>query len=124
MIKKRHTAQDTVNEGGFLFGQPTTFEKSFPQIEDIKIKGIEEGYGVDQWINPRYFGKESIGQYINCRNPFCQRGGFEIGFDIWEMVRNKETYRKKDIFVEGMRVLLKEEELEEDVSIILKQKLT
>ena len=101
MTENRNTMQDKVNQGSFFFSQPTTFEKAYPMIDDITVKTIENGYGVYKWSNPSHFGKTSLGEYINCSNSSCRRGGFWIGKEIWEMVSKRETQRKTIIGCRG-----------------------
>ncbi len=102
MKTKRRTKQDQVNEGGFLFGEPTTFEKAFPEIKNISIEFNQRGYGVyNEESKRRITDSRDIGEYLNCNNSSCQRGGFAIGQEIREMVRSKETEREKLLICEG-----------------------
>jgi len=77
-----------------FFGSVTTFEKSFPSIEDLSIS-IELSNG--PWPLPGEdrtdsYTKETLrGDVIACRNPSCRRGGFNIGAILHEMVSKKET---------------------------------
>ena len=93
--------QDSVNEGHFLFVQQTSFEKAFPMIEDISVKTAERGYGI--YAEPRRYtlGKNGLGEYINCSNPSCKRGGFEISHEIRDMISKKDTERKTMIVCIG-----------------------
>ncbi len=101
MERKRNTMQDKVNEGNFLFSQPTNFQNAFPTIEDINIKAIEKGYGIYGEDITSHFGKTTLGEYINCHNPSCKRGGFEIGWAIRDMVDKGETERKEMLICKG-----------------------
>lgn len=81
----------------FFAGPPTTFEEAYPNVEDAIIEWKESTLG----INPSGLGRASIkelGGLIQCRNPLCRRGGFEIDFELGMMIRKKETV-KEDMLV-------------------------
>ena len=94
-MEKRITAQDNINRGNFLFGHTTSFEKTYPKVENIKIIFKEEGSGV--YDNKQVYDKESISEYINCSNKLCQRGGFWIGREIADMYHKKEENKKGNL---------------------------
>lgn len=76
------------------------FKKGYPTIESIKIKAIEKGY-VREWTKPLIFDEKTISEYINCSNPSCQRGRFDIDIEIHGMVLKKETYREETLICGG-----------------------
>ncbi|EMT38140.1 hypothetical protein TthWC1_2382 [Thermoanaerobacter thermohydrosulfuricus WC1] len=95
---KRQKASDVFQETNYLFAEKTTFEKAFPMIEDIEVKVIEYGEGVNEWNRERYYNKFTAGEYINCSNRLCYNGGFSLGRIIRYMVMNNmKEYQTKEI---------------------------
>jgi len=97
---KREKAQDVFNQSDYVFAQKTTFENAFPEIEHCIVEVHESGYGrsgrgeeTHRYRNP--------GEYINCSNPVCYNGGFNIGGPIREMVRSRETHREGSALCQG-----------------------
>lgn len=88
---KRQKASDVFRDAHFVFAEKTTFEKAFPEIEDITVVVRETGHGVSEWNKERAFGKRSIEEYVDCSNSLCYNGGFSLGEIIRRMVRDKLT---------------------------------
>ena len=72
-------------------GQPTTFQKEYPEVETCIVSVKHAGHGVEDWQKDFVSKHEKPGEYINCRNPICVHGGLEIGFVIFDMVKNRIT---------------------------------
>lgn len=90
----RPKASEVFRNSNLVFAQKVSFEDAFPQIEDITIVGEESSLGSPQG-NPFSYRKPHLpGEYIDCSNPVCYRGGFSVGSVLREMVRNKETERE------------------------------
>lgn len=89
---RRQKASDIFNESEFVYGSKTSFEKAFPEIEDLKIEVTETGEGTTQFNRKQVYRKQTLrGEYINCHNPLCYNGGFSIGEIIRNMTSNKQT---------------------------------
>lgn len=84
----------------FLVGEPGPFDKAFPTLQDVLIEYCEVGKGESvRYVLGRddpsgyHYGPpcsfRSLGGLIRCGNPVCSRGGYEIDFDVHDMVRRK-----------------------------------
>ena len=99
--EKRKKAQDVFNEGTFVFGEKTTFEKAFPDVEECVVEVEETGRGRFKSLNQDAKHHRNPGRYINCSNPECYNGGFDIGSAIHDMVRARETEREGSELCQG-----------------------
>ena len=90
-MEPRKKAQDVFNDTNFTFSKKTTFENAFPEIEKISVEVNERGKGVYSGFGASHFGKGNVGEYINCKNPKCYNGGFNIGEVIRSLYFRKET---------------------------------
>lgn len=100
-MEDRKKAQDVFNDTNFIFTQKTTFEKAFPEIENISVTVNETGEGPYRGSGTSQYGKTSIGEFINCKNTKCYNGGFNIGDVIRELVFKKETESEGTAFCQG-----------------------
>ncbi|GAB6036147.1 hypothetical protein JCM15519_07060 [Fundidesulfovibrio butyratiphilus] len=104
---KRLGAQDIVNQGGFVFGEPVAFEKAFPTIDTIKLQYEISFVGgfpkKDEYDQGKYTitDKKYIGEYIRCTNNKCYNGGFQIGWILRDMVRDGKTEQEGEIMCRG-----------------------
>jgi len=90
-MEKRQKAQDVFNETNFPFSQKTTFEKAFPEVKSISVDVEEKGRGVYSGLGLHHYGKGNVGEFVNCSNPKCYNGGFNIGETIRSLYFNKNT---------------------------------
>jgi len=97
--EKRQKAQDVFNQGKFLLGEKTTFENAFPQVEECVVTIEESGHGISDWSRTRTY--RNPGEYINCQNPLCYNGGFNIGWPIREMVEKRKTQKEDSALCQG-----------------------
>ena len=83
-----------------LTGPPSTFEEALSVLEDATIQYYEVGKGTDYeigapWPKPIPFGSGrsliSIGGLMRCSTPHCNRGGFEIDREVFDMVRDGQV---------------------------------
>ena len=88
--------QDALEKGLYLFGQPTTFDKAFPTIANLKATvWIRQGGPMDESPQERHFSiGNPPGEYIRCAKIGCTNGGWCIGDILRDMVAKKETHRK------------------------------
>jgi hypothetical protein len=92
-MTERKKAQDLFNETNLIFTEKCSFEEAFPTIEDIKIEVIrKKGVSIyDKGDTSVYTKVNPPGEFINCDDPYCYKGGFCIGSIIRDMVRNNAT---------------------------------
>jgi hypothetical protein len=100
MTKQKKTkASDVYHETEHFFASKASFEKTFPQIEQTSIEIVEtEGIehvdfnAFDKIRNRHIYTKESLpGEFINCRNPECYKGGLPISGILLKMIADKLT---------------------------------
>ena len=94
--ERRKSAQDFLEEGRFVFGQPVSFEKAFPQIAEVTVR--TSSFGKPAGI---YTRENFPGEFIPCRESLCFRGGFQIGSILHEMVAARQTSRKDSTICRG-----------------------
>lgn len=81
--------------GRVFLGRPKKFEDAFPDLEDAVLIWQEKGegvYNVGPGTEKRRASMKHIGGLLECSNPNCRRGGYELDLKIlWGMVSNRET---------------------------------
>jgi len=83
-------ASDVFRETNHFFGRKAEFNEVFPEIEDVEVTVQETGYGViDDGV--QVHKKNQFGEHINCSNPRCYNGGFQIGSILRDMVKDKKV---------------------------------
>ena len=83
--RDRKKAGDVFRESAYLFGEKTSFAEAYPQIEDITVEVKEQGKGVDSLNRERMYTKRNLpGEFVNCNNPTCYGGGFQLGHYLYE----------------------------------------
>src|ERR1700686_1273253 len=88
----RQKASDLFRESTLMFGTKSTLAEAYPEIKDITVEVNESGDGVDSWNNPRTYGIDYFpGEFVDCSNPSCYGGGFQLGSYLGRMVRERQT---------------------------------
>lgn len=77
-----------------IFVKFGSFEKAYPTLQSVTVESYEDGDGVFRAFSDspnRTFGNPRpwTGGLLLCSNPSCRRGGFEVDFDVHDMVREK-----------------------------------
>ena len=85
----RMKASDVFKERQPVFGQKVPFEEAFPEIDDVRVEVAESGHGM-RGKNKDVHIKGHLGEYIDCSNPLCYRGGFSIGAILRDMVKDRK----------------------------------
>ena len=91
-----------------VFGSLKPFDEVFPDVEDADVESTESGKLESRRRAPLYhqpdreqprlrFHRIQHGGLIQCSNPLCRRGGYEIDLILSEMRRSKETERQGSI---------------------------
>ena len=99
-MKEKKKAQDIFDETNFVFGTKTTFDKAFPKIKNINIEVIENGLYMNE-SRISHYCKTNTSECVNCTNPRCHNGGFNVGEIIRDMVYKKETERDSSAECQG-----------------------
>jgi hypothetical protein len=97
--QKKMKASDVYHETEHSFASKTSFEKTFPQIEQLSIEVVEtEGIkhvdfsAFDKIKHRHIHTKESLpGEIIDCRNPNCREGGLLFSSILLKMIAEKLT---------------------------------
>jgi hypothetical protein len=73
----------------FFLGEKVPFSRAFPQIEKVDVR-----VRISEWpsekTTPHYYTQHNLGEYIDCINPRCYKGGFRIGDDLRRMVAQRQ----------------------------------
>lgn len=99
-MKERLKASDVFRETDYFISQKTTFEKVFPEIEDIRVT-VEELRDFFTEGRKRYYSKANASEYIDCSNPLCYNGGFSLGHLIRNMVMSHQTELETTEYCQG-----------------------
>jgi len=98
-IQHRKKASEVFRDANFVFSKKVSFDEEFPEIEDVKIVVRQSGRGIRDWNSVSHYGK--VGEYIDCANPLCYRGGFSIGDILRSMVRDRQEHYEGSHFCQG-----------------------
>ena len=91
-----------------IVGNSAKFEEVYPHLEDAIFEWTEQGTGFrdlgEKTKEGSYACKISAkvqGEKVSCSNRECKQGGYELGFELRDMVRNKETVKEGTMLCEG-----------------------
>jgi len=89
-----------------FFGTVGTFGEAFPQIEEALIASYETGDDVATYrgdSEPKTFGQpQRISEpRIRCSNKRCQRGGYDIEYEVRMMTCTKSTEKEFVLHCKG-----------------------
>ena len=101
MVERRKKASEIFNENNLVFARKVAFDEAFPEIDTINVTVVESGSGIYDQTSTRSYDKHSLGEYIDCSNPACYRGGFSVGSMIQGMVSHKETHTEESTICQG-----------------------
>jgi len=92
---RRQKASDVFQETTYLFPKTNKFDEAFPFIKELHVEVIESGEGVNELNERNVYDKHSLpGKFIDCHNPMCYNGGFDIGSAIRLMEYDRQTQRE------------------------------
>lgn len=91
-MKKLPGAQDLFEKSTPALGQKTTFEKAYPQVDqlDLEVTATPMGFGSVQKYH--YSLQHPPGSYTPCPNPKCSGGGFEVGWLLHDLISKKQEF--------------------------------
>lgn len=99
-MDRRQKASDVFRETKFFLGEKTTFEKAFPEIEDIRVT-VQEFKDAFTEGRKRNYSKADVSEYIDCSNRICYNGGFSLGQLIRNMVMSHKTELETTEYCQG-----------------------
>jgi len=100
--KNKHLkASDVFAKQDTLLGKTSDFSKAFPNIQKVQVVVEEVGEGVSEQTLARHLTEQTLGEYINCRNPRCYKGGVRIGQILRFMEESGETEREQQEYCQG-----------------------
>ena len=72
--------------GTSFFGSYTTLTKLHPEVLSAAVRYTESGFGFD--FKDQYRDLSSDGR-VSCGNPRCHRGGYDLRFQVEQMIEKK-----------------------------------
>lgn len=99
MSEKRDKASDVFNKTNYVLGEKKPFAEAFPQIEKLTVD-VEETDGFST-VSDCSYGNSTAGEYIDCSNSSCYKGGFRLGAIIREMIDKKSSETETTEFCRG-----------------------
>jgi len=97
---KRLKANDVFAESHNPFVPRTSsFSEAFPSIKSIRVEIEEFDYG--DFVGSSIYTQGNLSQFINCKNPSCYNGGFNVGELIHSMEYEKQTEREFEAECQG-----------------------
>lgn len=85
-------ASDLFRDSTPVIGSKGMLGDVYPEIKDITVEVHESGDGVDSWNKDRTYDKNYFpGEFVDCSNPSCYGGGFQLGSYLAQMVRERQT---------------------------------
>ncbi len=92
-------ASDVFSQSEFLLGPKVLFSEAFPDIARMEVDVICTDSSEPTYV--RRYTETTAGQYVDCVNPLCYNGGFNLGVILHEMVRERETDREGTKWCQG-----------------------
>jgi hypothetical protein len=68
--------------------------KTFPSIDKVVVLVKIDGHGVRGMEKPHRFDENNLPERVNCPDPSCRGGGFQITAVLKAMVTNKENHKE------------------------------
>lgn len=89
---RRPKASEIFQRSNLAFARKVGFQEAFPDIEHVSVEvQIHSLGGSPSEADKTTYTEATLGEYVDCTNPLCYRGGVSIGGLIREMVRSKAT---------------------------------
>jgi hypothetical protein len=92
-IRRRQKASDVFANTKWAFRSTGTFEQAFPNIADCRIEVIFEGQSPLGGPDVRIYTRANASEYVDCKNPLCYNGGFNLG----DLLGRAESERRTEI---------------------------
>jgi len=89
----RKQLSDLFAESPELFHRKVPFQNAFPEIAAFRLEVTTQNSYDYQYSTSVYTLANPPGEYINCSNPICCRGGFSVGDLFRKTIRERlSTY--------------------------------
>jgi hypothetical protein len=100
MSRKRQKASDVLRENPPAVGGLITFAEAFPAIRVVGI--IVRELDGDRVVRTHRFSRENFpGEYVDCTNPRCYDGGYELAETLRRMGASRETHLEEERMCQG-----------------------
>lgn len=98
MAHKPKKASDVNSQSSPFIGSLEPFARAYPTVGRISIDATE--HGLNLAANPYWKGAydETGGGIVDCHHEDCRSGGFNVGREISDMIRNMETVRSASVW--------------------------
>lgn len=77
----------------------SNFSEAFPMLEDALFRYTEYDFGNEEPCG--VFSLRRDGGLLRCRNPRCERGGYEIDHEVHLMMHSNLTERQVNLHCRG-----------------------
>ena len=92
--KSRQKASDIFQETSFFIAKKSGFDQAFPQIASLSGTVEDNRDDISDWRRVRQISQDT-GEYFDCSNPPCYKGGFSVG-DILRGIVASGAKHKED----------------------------
>jgi hypothetical protein len=97
---RRQKARDVYNQSYNPFvGRTSKFSEAFPKIKNVRVTVEELDFG--QHVRSYVYTESNLSEYIDCSNPRCYNGGFQIGDQLRFMTYSNEIEKEFEIDCQG-----------------------
>ncbi|MBN1439724.1 MAG: hypothetical protein JW929_09965 [Anaerolineales bacterium] len=98
----REKSSELFERATYPLAKKVSFREAFPEIEKIYIEVLEyENVISENGLTQRYDIDTFPGEFIDCSNRYCFRGGISLGQIIRSMVSSKKTLEEDRIGCKG-----------------------
>lgn len=74
---RRLKASDVFNQSTPLLGTTSNFDEAFPGLADLSVRVRETDWDQTE-VRLHHYTKGSVGRFVDCSNPRCYNGGFNL----------------------------------------------
>lgn len=91
---KRVKHSDQFERSAGYFGIHRTFAQAFPAIASVGVVVKINGRGSRSILGDERRFDATLNEFVDCLDPECRDGGFQIGAVLDTMVKNGEAHKK------------------------------
>jgi hypothetical protein len=94
-MKRPDKASDRINRGAGFFGIYNNFAEAFPSIDSVEVVVKINGRGARNILgDERRSNASTITEFVDCLDPQCYDGGFQVSAVLKMMADNRETHKE------------------------------